>query len=401
MPNELEQNHELPVKHLIVSSNKIPSHMQVSIVADLFRASTDCDALAVVEGRKPVALITRSKLLTTLSRRFGYELYAKDPISVIADHSPLMVDGDDWLDSVVDRAFARDPQNIYDEIIVTDPDGSYFGLLSVKQLVIQQSEALSRSIVQREMAAARSRELEQINHLKTQFIANVTHELRSPVNAIIGLSELLRMAAEAGSIDKIRERLTLLMASATNLRGIIANILDMSKMEAGKMDVASQAVDVGSLMNDVAEMTRILLKGKPVDVRVMTPPESAMIMTDQIKLRQILTNLTSNAAKFTDHGTIDICLTNIAGSMVIEVRDTGVGIRKEDLDLIFTAFSQVEDAATKAHEGTGLGLTISRNLAKLIGGTISVASTYGKGSTFSLSLPITQTTTEGVHDYAA
>ena len=126
---------------------------------------------------------------------------------------------------------------------------------------------------------------------------------------------------------------------------------------------------------------------KPVNVEVTAPAVPVMITTDPIKLRQIITNLTSNAAKFTDHGKIVITLSVIGGGLEISVSDTGTGIREEHLSTIFTAFSQVEEAKTKQHAGTGLGLTISKNLAEIIGGSITVSSAFGKGTKFTVSLP--------------
>ncbi|KAF0219959.1 MAG: hypothetical protein FD174_1683 [Geobacteraceae bacterium] len=373
---------------LIVSSDMVLPQTLVRTVFDLFSLSPQLEALALVDEKKPVGLITRTKFFFILSRRYGYELYAKLPIITIMDTPPLIVSEEEVLEAVIEKALERPPQDIYDEIIVKCSDGTYRGLLSVKQLIIQQSNALTRSVLLKEMATARAQELERINQVKSQFLANVTHELRSPVNAIVGLAELLKMAADTGSIEQIQERLSFMMSTATNLRAVITNILDLSKIEAGKMEVVHQVVDVVSLLSEVAETARILLGDKPVTVRLTIPAEPVMITTDPIKLRQIVTNLTSNAAKFTDEGTIDICLSIGVGSLEIEISDTGIGIKEEDLDLVFTAFGQVEDATTKFHEGTGLGLTISRNLARLIGGAISVTSTYGKGTKFSVCIPL-------------
>lgn len=401
MQEHTTQNSTIPVGDLISSSDRVASHTVVSAVSDLFFSTPNLEALAVIDGMKPQGLITRTKLFFTLSRRFGNELYARQPIVSIADTAPLVVFDDEQLDEVIDKAFARSPQNTYDEIIVTRADGTYLGLLSVKQLVIEQSNALSRSVLLEEMATARAQELERINQVKTKFLANVTHELRSPVNAIIGLAELLRMASEQGSMEQVRERLTFMISTATNLRAVITNILDLSKMEAGKMEVAHQLVDPGPLLSEIAETTRILVGTKPVAVSVVMPEAPVLISTDPIKLRQIMTNLTSNAAKFTDQGSIEIGLSIHDSGMEFRVRDTGIGIREEDLNLIFSAFGQVEDASIKTHEGTGLGLTISRNLAKLLGGTISVSSTYCSGSTFSLSLPLKDIETKGEQSHAA
>ncbi|MBT0666161.1 hypothetical protein KI809_17760 [Geobacter pelophilus] len=395
------QNSVIIVGELITSNDQTAPQTLVSAISDHFFNTPNLEALAVVEGVTPKGLITRTKLFFTLSRRFGNELYSRQPIISIADTTPLIVAASESLDEVIDKAFARSPQDIYDEIIVADVNGAYLGLLSVKQLVIEQSNALSRSVLLEEMATARSQELERINQVKTKFLANVTHELRSPVNAIIGLTELLQMAADSGSMEQVQERLSFMISTATNLRAVITNILDLSKIDAGKMEVAHQQVDVAAMLAEVAETTRILIGNKPVAVQVITPVEPVVVSTDPIKLRQIVTNLTSNAAKFTDQGSIAIGMLIHEDQLVIEVRDTGIGIKEEDINLIFSAFAQVEDASTKTHEGTGLGLTISKNLAKLLGGSISVSSTYNKGSVFSLSLPLKQIDQQGIHSHAA
>ncbi len=382
----LPQN-KVTVGHLIISEDQVPARTLTSNVADRFFVSPDLDAVAVIEDDIPLGLVTRTKLFYTLSHRFGNELHGRHPIITIADTSPLVVRESDLLDRVIDQAFARQPQDIYDEIIVIDADGFYRGLLSVKQLVLEQSGALSRSMLLEEVARTRTLELERINHVKSQFLANVTHELRSPVNAIIGLTELLQLAIESGTPEQVQERLTFMMNTAANLRAVITNILDLSKIEAGKMDVDRLALDLRQLLVDIAQTTRVLIGDKPVAVKVELPQEPLLIMTDPIKLRQVLTNLTSNAAKFTDAGTITIGTAFSDEQLLITVSDTGIGIRGEDLSLIFTAFSQVEDPTAKIQEGTGLGLTISKNLAKLLGGSIAVKSRFGTGTTFSLNLP--------------
>ncbi|MDA8424193.1 MAG: HAMP domain-containing sensor histidine kinase [Nitrospiraceae bacterium] len=383
------QENVLPVGELIVSNEQATPQTAVNKLAERFFSTTDLDAIAVVEGKEPIGLVTRTKLLFTLFRRFGFELYGKYPIIAIADTTALIVPENERLDVVIDKALERQPQDIYDEIIVTTPSGAYKGLLSVKQLVIQQSNSLATNILQKEMASARAKELEKINQVKSQFLANVTHELRSPVNAIIGLAELLRMSAEKGSIEQIKERLSFMISSATNLRAIITNILDLSKLEAGKMEVSFQEINATALISEIAETTRILVGKKPVMVKVEAPPLAIMISTDPIKLRQIIMNLAGNAAKFTEQGEITLSLSIIGSSRLeIAVADTGIGIKEQDIDKLFIAFGQVEDAKTKQHEGTGLGLTISKNLAELINGSISIRSAYGQGTTFVVSLPL-------------
>jgi signal transduction histidine kinase len=248
--------------------------------------------------------------------------------------------------------------------------------------------------VQKEQASERARELEKISKVKSQFIANVTHELRSPVNAIISLAELMRISSEKGYVAQLKDRLALLMSSATNLRAIITNILDLSKIEAGKMEVIYECFDLNEVLREVGETTRVLLGNKPVEVEVIVAPGNHFVVLDPIKVRQILTNLTSNAAKFTDEGSIALSMSTEKEKIIISVSDTGIGIRDEDLVRLFSAFSQLEDAKTKRHEGTGLGLTITKNLLDLLGGDIRVSSRFGYGTTFEVVLPLKHIDTE-------
>lgn len=377
---------------LIVSQDRIPADTRVDTVYDFFSNTPYLEAMAVTSGERPVGLITRSKLLFMLSRRFGFDLYARNPIIEVADTAPLVVCETDIIDSIVDLAFSRSTQEIYDEIVVISADGAFRGLLSVKQLVIEQSNALARSTMLKELACARTEELERLSQVKSQFLAHVTHELRSPVNALVGLAQLLKMAADQESMTLVRERLSFLLLTAANLRTVINNILDLSKIEAGKMEVVFQEVDLVPFLAEMVETTRILVGQKPVRVELIAP-DALLLTTDPMKLRQIITNLVTNAAKFTDQGTITVALQERQDAIAIDVSDTGIGIREEDLSVLCTPFAQVEQAATKSREGTGLGLAISKNLAHLIGGSISINSSYGNGSTFALSLPFPQPTT--------
>ena len=376
------------VGSMITSRSSVSPATAARNVAERFFKEVSLDACALVENGEPVGLITRNKLLFSLFRRYGFELFGRKAIIAIADEAPLTLYDDERIDVALDKALARPPQDIYDEIVVIGANGCYRGLLSVKQLIIQQSNTLANSIVQKELAHERTRELEKINQVKSQFIANVTHELRSPVNAIISLAELMRISSEKGYVDQLRDRLALLMSSATNLRAIITNILDLSKIEAGKMEIICECFNMEETLREVAATTRVLLGSKPVDVTVKAEPQNFLIVQDPIKVRQILTNLMSNAAKFTDRGGIVLSMHGGPDSLTITVSDTGIGIKEEDLDRLFKAFSQLEDAKTKRHEGTGLGLTITKNLVDLLGGSIQVTSKPGQGTAFTVVLPL-------------
>lgn len=364
-----------------------------TLVADLaerFYNELDLDALPIVKNGYPYGLATRSKILTTLAIRFGYALYGKKPISVIADMNPMIVHIDEPLNTVLNKAMARDFNDIYDEILVVGDDDKYVGRLSVKRLVVEQGNHLASSIAQRELAIAKAKEMEKLDAVKTSFMAHITHELRSPIGAIIGFAELLQMRYKKEMLEDVPKYLSLLSSNAQNLAAIVNNILDLSKIEAGRMEVHSEKFCLCELLGEVHETCKILAGDKPLQIEVdcSCTDSKLEIYADKVKTRQILLNLASNAVKYSDRGIIVISA-EITDELHMAVKDTGIGIKKENLQRLFTAFDQLEDAKTRRFEGTGLGLTITRQLIQLLGGTINVESTYGVGSRFDVFLPCT------------
>ncbi|MDA8387265.1 MAG: ATP-binding protein [Nitrospiraceae bacterium] len=383
---------------LITSREQIVPGVLIKHAADRFFTDAGLDAFALVDCREPVGLVTRNKFLMKLFRLYGYELYGKRPVISLADTAPLFIDSEERLDVALDMAMGRPFRNIYDELVVVDSRGHYMGLLSVKELVIRQSHALANSIVQKELANAKAGELEKMDKVKSQFLANVTHELRSPVNAIISLAGLMQAACEKGYIGQTKDRLSLLLSSAASLKAIINNVLDLSKIEAGKMDVIIEEFDAVEELAEIVETTKVLIGGKPVDARLVANAKSLFMESDPVKFRQIVLNLTGNAAKFTERGMITVSVETDGDFIAIAVNDTGPGIKKEDLDKLFTAFGQTEDAKTKRHEGTGLGLTVTRYLVDLLKGNIRVESEWGEGTTFFVRLPGKNPETEGFNE---
>ncbi|ABS27813.1 histidine kinase [Anaeromyxobacter sp. Fw109-5] len=359
----------------------------VELVAQRFFASPELEAVALVDEERPVGLLTRGRLLVKLARNFGRELYAKKPVTRIADLAPLVLLHDVPLATAVERALERDASAVYDEVIVVDGQGRYLGFSSVRELVREQGAALERTALEREAALARASDLEKVDRLRAQFLAHATHELRSPVNAIVALAELVRMACERGDLEHVRARLPMLLRAAATLRGTVNNILDLSKAEAGRMDVTVGPVNLAELVAEVAATARLLVGEKPVAVEVELPGAPS-ITSDAQKVRQILVNLVSNAAKFTARGAIRVtAVAEGEGGAAVSVRDTGCGIAEDDLPRLFVPFGQLEEAVTKSHEGPGLGLVITRSLTELLGGRVEVASRRGEGSTFTVHLP--------------
>jgi protein-histidine pros-kinase len=225
---------------------------------------------------------------------------------------------------------------------------------------------------------------------KDRFLATMSHELRTPLNAIIGFTGTLLMKLPGPLNADQDKQLRTVQTSARHLLALINDLLDLAKIEAGKVELNLEPTPCRPLLEDVVAPLRPLAEGKGLELLIAAPAEEVVIRTDRRALAQIVLNLLNNAIKFTEHGSVrlGIARREIDGKGVVEfsVQDTGVGIRPEDHVKIFTAFTQV-DAATRRQEGTGLGLHVSQKLAGLLGGTITCRSEYGKGSTFTLQVP--------------
>ena len=233
----------------------------------------------------------------------------------------------------------------------------------------------------------KSRQLEEASKHKSQFLANMSHELRTPLNAIIGVTEMLHEDAEAAKQDL--EPLDRVLGAARHLLTLINDILDLSKIEAGRMELQLESFALAPLIADVVRTIEPLAAKNSNTVTV-----HAVIGTmhaDQMRLRQALLNLMSNANKFTDHGTITIdARQGQEGSrdwVTISVADTGIGMTPEQMGKLFQEFSQASPATASRYGGTGLGLAISRRFCQMMGGDITVASEPGHGSTFTIRLP--------------
>jgi len=229
------------------------------------------------------------------------------------------------------------------------------------------------------------------NRHKSEFLARMTHELRSPLHVIMGYSQLLH-EVDKTSHQESREYLGLIDAASNHLLALINNLLNFSKIEAGKTDLYAEVINVPSLVTMVCDMVRPLADKKSNTLATHVAADIPHMTTDSTKLTEILINLLSNAAKFTDRGRIALDVsretTGNADWVLFRVADTGIGIPRDRLDAIFQPFTQAEDSTTHAHGGTGLGLTICSELTRMMGGSLSVESEPGRGSTFSVRLPV-------------
>ncbi len=229
--------------------------------------------------------------------------------------------------------------------------------------------------------------LREMDRLKSQFLANMSHELRTPLNSIIGFSRVILKGIDGPLTDMQRQDLEAIHGSGQHLLGLINDILDISKIEAGKMELAFEEVDLRAIIKGVMSTAIGLVKGRPIDLVQKVSDDLPTVWADPVRSRQILLNLVSNASKFTEKGSITVEAVADARFVRVSVRDTGIGIPQEKLDTIFEAFTQVDASTTRKYGGTGLGLAIARRFVELHGGEIWVESEVGVGTTFSFTLP--------------
>jgi GAF domain-containing protein/CheY-like chemotaxis protein len=260
-------------------------------------------------------------------------------------------------------------------------------IATLETLAAQIAIAIQNARAFREQQETAER-LKEMDKLKTQFLANMSHELRTPLNSIIGFSRVILKGIDGPLTDLQKTDLTSIYNSGQHLLGLINNVLDLSKIEAGKMELNFEEVEIAPIVKGIMSTAMALVKDKPVELNQNVPDDLPRVWADPTRLRQIILNLVSNACKFTDKGEVTVKVTAEREKIVLSVSDTGMGIDVDKLDSIFEEFTQVDASTTRKVGGTGLGLPISRHFVEMHQGQIWVDSTPGRGSTFSFAIPI-------------
>jgi signal transduction histidine kinase len=264
---------------------------------------------------------------------------------------------------------------------------------AVEAVADQVSRALENARLSKEQEKT-IEQLKEVDRLKSEFLTSMSHELRTPLNSIIGFADVLLQGIDGDLPDLALNDVRLIHNSGQHLLALINDILDLSKIEAGKMELVREPLDIRDSIKDVLASANSLVKNKPVELRVDLPDEPLpLVYADKLRLNQIMLNLVSNAAKFTHDGSITLkpeVRAELPDRMRIAIIDTGIGIPASKLETIFDRFRQVDASTTRKYGGTGLGLAISRNLVQMHGGELGVASEEGVGSEFYFTIPLAQ-----------
>ncbi|MGD9158189.1 MAG: ATP-binding protein [Desulfobacteraceae bacterium] len=443
-------NHLASVGALVSEVEVTGPKRSVKEIKKYFDGDEPIKAVVIIEDEKPVGLVMNIHLDRILSQRFGVALYYDKPIKKIMDETLLIVDCDTSIEKAADLAMRREKSKLFDHIIVTRK-GKLSGIVAVRDILnamiekqkenademSQINKQLHQEIEDRlkiendlikfnreleDRVAIRTAEIRQsneklkkaaeaadaANQAKSDFLANMSHELRTPLNHIIGFTEIV-LEQHFGVInEKQAEYLSDVLSSSNHLLSLINDILDLSKVEAGKLELNKSEIDLQNLLEN--SLTMIKEKAQKHNIRLSTRFDKIpmTIEGDARKLKQILYNLLSNSVKFTpDGGNICLsargCIDNISSELEnsdtlpqnfsdnlleISVKDSGIGLKEEDRERIFQPFEQADKARNRKFQGTGLGLSLTKKLVELHRGHIWVESNgEGAGSDFKFIIP--------------
>jgi signal transduction histidine kinase len=255
--------------------------------------------------------------------------------------------------------------------------------------LIQVQRGLENKVAERtrELSEANAK-LQELDRLKSEFLATMSHELRTPLNSIIGFTGIVLQGFAGGLNEEQKKQLSMVYGSAKHLLGLINDILDLSKIESGKFTLSESQFQIDEVVSEVVQSLSPTTSQKGLKLVREIPPDMPPITSDRKRLFQILLNLVHNAVKFTEQGEIRIECLAVNGELEVSVADTGIGIKKENMEMLFESFRQIDGTSQRRYQGTGLGLYLCKKLVELLGGRIRAESEYGKGSRFTFVIPV-------------
>jgi len=354
--------------------------------AELFRFMDGVIGFAVLQDEKPVGIISREKLTIKLASQFGHPVYGKRPVTDLMTQDPLIVDINETIDRV-EQLITDGYEHALSSGFIIVQDETYIGMGNVLSLM---RESVKRTRMKNQQLEKSTQLAEHANEVKSQFLAGMSHELRTPLNAIIGFSELI-VQESFGPIQPPRygQYVEDILESGRHLLSMISDILDMSKIEAGRYDLNEQPVEVNSIARNVIKMCRVLADKKNIKLKSSLPNPSPILIGDARALKQMLVNLISNGIKYTEaEGEVFLEILDLPQQGIqISIKDTGAGIAEDELSRIMEPFVQVAQGRSDKTEGTGLGLAIVKALAELQNTDFTLSSSLGIGTTAQLTFP--------------
>ena len=363
-------------------------------VYDLFSDDKDLLVVAVVQNGQPVGMVSRDRFFLKMADRHGRALFSKRPITFLMNKDPLLVEASTPI-AELNVLIVRDRPSALMEGFLITRNGEYCGVGTALDLFRETSrESAERShklsALAEQLGHARIEAL-AASKAKSEFLATMSHEIRTPLNGVLGVAQLL-MSTELNTEQS--EFVRVINDSGQILLRLLNDVLDLSKIEAGKMDLDIQVFDPHRMAADARTLWQARAREKAIgfSIEVQAGAEDRF-EGDPVRLKQVLFNLVSNAIKFTETGSVDVemgfhAIGRRRHVMRVEVRDTGCGVPEAAQPKLFSAFTQADAETTRAHGGTGLGLTICKRLVELMGGTIGFRTTAGQGSTFWFEVPL-------------